>query len=273
MSSDTTIHHIPMDRILPPETPSRLTLDRDAIADLATSIATLGLLEPIGVQPTQPPGHYRLIYGHRRYLALRQLGHLHAPAIILPEGIDPRDARLAENTHRVQLTPVEEAREIQHLHAAGLSTHAIARRLGKSPQWTENRLRLLGYPDDLLDAIHTHHLPLAVADALARVDHPGYRAYLIDEAIRHGATAATAAAWAQHYAANRPRLEANTDTVEAIAAERHQYQILAPCEYCNTQHPMQRSRLWRLCPDCSHQLHAATRPDQATQDHTSTTHA
>lgn len=255
--------HVPLDKIAEPADPSRLVIEESSLHELAASISRLGLLEPIGLQAIPGTDRYQLVYGHRRLRAVHHLGWFDVPAIILPAHLSEAEARQHENSQRVQLTPVEEAKEIHRWLGQGQSIDTVASILGKSPTWVMQRHRLLRYPDDLLGAVHAHGLALAVADQLAHVEHAGYRVHLIDEALRHGATAATAAAWVQHYHANKARVEANTETVEQIAQERHAYKIVAPCEYCGTDTELQQSRVWRLCPTCTSGLVQARRQGAA----------
>lgn len=250
---------VQLDKIDEPDEPSRLSLDEPSLHELAASLARLGLLEPIGLQPLPPSDRFRLVYGHRRFRAARHLGWYTIPAVILPAHLDETEARQAENGQRVQLTPVEEARELRRWHTRGDSIADIASRVGKSETWVHHRLRLLRYPDDILEAIHTHQLPLAVADLLAQIEHAGYRAHMTDDAIRHGASAATAACWLAHYQTDRARLEHNMNTVEEIAARRATWKMYSPCEYCGTEAELQTTRIWRLCPDCTAGLLQARR--------------
>lgn len=257
MSTRHETHLVPIDRIREPENPSRLTIDPEAVAALAASLARLGLLEPIGLSTTDAGATYTVIYGHRRLLAARFLGWYDIPALILPAGISHLEARQAENNQRVQLTPVEEARELAHWHDQGETIPTLAARVNRSANWVAARLRLLKYPDDILTAIHSHGLPLTVADLLAQIDHAGYRTHMTRDALDNGASANTVAVWLAHYHANHARLAANMDTVEEIAAHRDAYRILAPCEYCGDQTDLQMTRMWRLCAPCGAGLTAA----------------
>lgn len=250
---------VPLDRIREPQNPSRLAMDLDAIAELASSIARQGLLQPIGLKPIGDGAELEIVYGHRRYTAVRSLGWYTIPAVLLPADISELDARQAENSQRVQLTPVEEAYELLRYQEQGHTVAQIAARVSRSPHWVAERLRLLAFPDNILGAIHAHGLPLSVAAHLSTVDHDSYRENLIQEALRHGATAATAASWVQHYHAERPRLIANQTTVDEIAARRGDYRILSPCEYCGDQTDLELTRSWRLCASCSDALTVAKR--------------
>lgn len=259
------LEHVQTDLIDEPVTPSRIHIDEASLHELARSIGRLGLLEPIGVQLIPQTGRYRLVYGHRRFRACQHLGWFTIPSILLPAHLSEAEARQHENAQRVQLTPVEEAREIARWLDTGKSPAAVASMLGKSETWVVQRHRLLRYPDDLLTAIHTHGLALVVADILARVEHDGYRQYLTDEALRNGATSATAAAWVQHWEANRARVEANQNTIEELAVQRLTYRVTVPCEYCDSPTDLERSRVWRLCPECTQGLTAARAGKTATE--------
>jgi ParB/RepB/Spo0J family partition protein len=257
LSTNNELRIVPVDLIDEPPTPSRLDIDEAAIHELAASIAAHGLLEPIGLKPDATTGRFRLVYGHRRLLAIRTLGRYDVAALILPEHLSEEAARQHENNQRVQLTPLEEARELRRWHDQGDSVLAIAARVNRSTSWVQQRLRLLRYPDDVLTAIHKHGLALGVADLLSQIEHPGYRELMLTDALANGASATTVAVWLQHYFANQARIEANTNTVAEIAATRDSYRIMAPCEYCAAPTELQQTRMWRLCPECSQGLRAA----------------
>jgi ParB/RepB/Spo0J family partition protein len=269
LQTSTELRHLPVDLIDEPHTPSRIDIDEAGIHELAASIATQGLLEPIGVKPAGDSGRFRLVYGHRRLLAVRTLGRFDIAALILPETVSEEAARQHENNQRVQLTPVEEARELRRWHDAGESHLAIAARVSRSLTWVQQRLRLLRYPDDVLTAVHKHGLPLAVADLLSQITHQGYRELMTSDALAHGASSTTVACWLQHYLANQARIEANNDMVAEIAANRHTYKVMAPCEYCGDPTDMQLTHLWRLCRHCTDGLRKAL----AAQEEETTHHA
>lgn len=242
---------IRLDLIDPPETASRLWIDETSIHELAASISRQGLLEPIGVKPYGTEGRVRLCYGQRRLFAMRSLGWYETPAMILPQNVSEDEARQHENNQRVQLTPVEEAYDVRRWHQKGETIQSIAAKLSRSTTWVQQRLRLANYPDDILTAVHEHGLPLAVADILADITHTPYRKHMTDEAVRHGATAAVASAWLAHYLTEQSRLERNMDTVEEVAARRSDFKIMSPCDYCGEQEELQRTKVWRLCSNCS----------------------
>lgn len=254
-----TLEHVNLDAILEPPHQLRATIDSLSLRELADSIARVGLLEPIGLAPADDGARFTIIYGHRRFLACRLLAWQTIPALIHDGHADPVDIALAENLHRTELTPVEEARALRALQDRGHTLDELAHVSRKSDSWVDGRLRLLDYPDDLQAAIHAHGLPLTVAAHLAQIDHAPYREYLTRDAVAHGATARTVSSWVQHYLAERERVIANTDTVEQIAAQRADFVILAPCDYCGTRENLEHTRSWRLCSPCSTALREAQR--------------
>lgn len=254
MTEHATIAHVPLDQIQPPPHQLRSEIDPAALADLADSLAAHGQLQPIGLQPQRGDPCYVIIYGHRRYLAAQALGWTTIAAIIHPPHADRLNLALAENMQRSDLTPIEEARALAMLVARGLPTHTIAGMVRRSPAWCDSRLRLLKLPDDIQDAIHRHQLPVSIAHALARIDHESYRAYLVRDALAHGASLRTVESWVQHFLTERETITRNSDMVDEIAARRDQYVVLAPCGWCADPVPFETLHTWRLCTACHSQL-------------------
>ena len=87
----------------------RQQLQPEEIDGLAQSIALLGQLTPVSVRPDIENGGYVLIAGHKRYAALKQLGHSEIRAEVRPDGEAEACERAAENLVRSPLNPYEEA--------------------------------------------------------------------------------------------------------------------------------------------------------------------
>lgn len=144
---------------------------RDDIGDvteLAASIAEVGLLEPLVVQPDHD--RYQLLAGHRRLAAVQQLGWTEVPAVIRPvesDGLDDASRiviQLVENLQRRDLDPFEEARGLAQLKALGWKQADIAKRIGRSPGHVSKRLALLDLPDEL-----TEHIDGLTTDSLTKI--------------------------------------------------------------------------------------------------------
>ncbi len=248
---------LPLDMINEPPHQLRLSFDADALRALADDMAVRGLLQRIRVHPAPDTGRFTICVGHRRYLAARLI-HWHTiPADVTPPCHDCSGDAASENLNRSDLTPLEEALFLQRLYQRDGDTIALAHITRRSVPWVEARLALLTYPEDLKHAIHTEHLPLAVAALLAQIDHDPYRQHLLRDALDNGASARTVAVWVQHYHANAPRLRHNLDTVEAVAAQRSDFKVLAPCDYCGDHEQLEHTRTWRLCSRCTAGLRTA----------------
>jgi ParB family chromosome partitioning protein len=122
----------------------REAFDEEAMAELVSSIESVGLLQPVVVR-AMGADRYQLVMGERRWRAVRQAGLTTIPAIVRDTDDDAmlRDA-LLENLHRQELNPLEEAAAYgQLLEDFGVTHEELARRLGRSRAQVSNTLRLL----------------------------------------------------------------------------------------------------------------------------------
>lgn len=234
----------------PPE-PLRLGVSVANIEELATSLETHGLLQPILVRPSSTG--YEIIAGHRRYLAAIKNGWSEIEAKILPKGTeDVEILSLAENVHRENLTPIEEARLIRSLvieQARDVDT--VARRFGKSRAWVDTRLAIADYPDDLKTAIHAGQVSLSSAKELVRVNDEGYRGYLIEQATLNGCSAQTARLWADDWHRTLQHTGQTPTAGDRPPAEYAGQTVGVSCTGCAQLHPIARLRPFYFCLPCA----------------------
>lgn len=145
--------------------------DEAAIEGLAQSIRENGLITPITLRRL-PQGGYGLIAGERRLRALRKLGKVWADAVVMEaDEADSRALSLIENLQRENLSCLEEARAMRELiRATGLTQEAVARKLGHSPAFVANRLRLLRLPDEVQAVVARDNLSERHARALLALE-------------------------------------------------------------------------------------------------------
>ncbi|MCI4345858.1 MAG: ParB/RepB/Spo0J family partition protein [Thermoplasmata archaeon] len=133
----------------------------ESVRELAASIKTQGVLEPVVVTKEKGTKGYRLVFGFRRAAAARLAGLITVPAVVR-EFTDTEilEAQLVENLQREDLSPLEEARALQKvLGGEGAPSQGeLAKRIGKSQPWLSNRIRLLGLPEPALKAIESEDL-------------------------------------------------------------------------------------------------------------------
>lgn len=242
--------NFPLDAIDPPEHQHRTELDHTELGRLADSLNELGLLQPIGLVREVDSHRARLVWGWRRFNAARLAHWVTIRARIFPPGYDADRARAAENEFRQDLNPIERAQVCARWLSEGLALAEIARRMRREVGTVQGWLDLLQLPDDLRDAVATGALSASVARELARVDFDAYRADLLNEAIRTGATTRVVASWAAYYAADRDRIITNTITVNEIVQRAGQYRTKVICEAGGEEVPIEDSRSIRVCVEC-----------------------
>lgn len=145
---------VSLDAIRPnPEQP-RAKVELGALEELAASIRTMGVLQPLLVTPAPERG-YTLVAGERRWRAARLAGLATVPVVVTSlAGDELLTAALVENLQREDLSPLEEARAYQRLlETTGESQGDIARRVGKSRSAVANALRLLRLPDAVRESL------------------------------------------------------------------------------------------------------------------------
>lgn len=116
------------------------------IPELAESIATVGLLEPLVVRPVEDG--YRLVCGYRRHAACSQLGIESVPCHVR-EMTDREEilANLAENETRRPVNPIETGKTLKRMQDEfGFKQQEMADQLGKTQTWVSNHLRILDLP-------------------------------------------------------------------------------------------------------------------------------
>jgi len=148
------LREIPPDLIQPNARQPRRTFDQARLAELAESIRTRGVLQPIVVRPLAG-GSFELVAGERRLRAAQMVELATIPALVRDtEDWERLDIALAENMARVDLNPVEEARACAMLvDDLGLTKQEVGRRVGRSRVAISNLIRLLELPEEALELI------------------------------------------------------------------------------------------------------------------------
>jgi ParB/RepB/Spo0J family partition protein len=257
----TTSHTAQIDlrAIIEPGHQLRQSINAEQLGELADSIAAEGLLQPIGLRGPSTDGRYEIVWGHRRFLAVSLLRWNTIEARIFPPDYDPLLAAVAENEMRVDLTPMEQAHAVKKMLDAGYPEAGIARTFRHSAQWVRERIELLTLPTDLQTAVHDRRLTIAAARILGDVDHDDYRAALVAEAQRTGASATTIDVWRAHYLADRDRIIRNRETVAEISSRREAWKIMVPCELCELDFEYANTVSVRVCVPCRNELDQAVR--------------
>lgn len=169
-SGVSVTREIPLGSISPnPEQPRR-TFDPDELQQLADSIATHGLLQPILV--VESGDGYVLIAGERRLRAVTRLQLETIPAVVRTANEQERlELALVENIQRSDLNALDEARAYRHLmDEYGLTQERVAERVGRSRPAVANTLRILETAPKVQQAVAAGNISGGHARALAGLD-------------------------------------------------------------------------------------------------------
>lgn len=166
-SSNSPLKMLSIASISPLPGNPRKHFDEAALDELAASIATRGVIQPIIVRPTGN-GQFQLVAGERRWRAAQKARLHEIPALV--RDLDESEVMalaLIENLQREDLNPVEEARAYQRLaDDEGMTQVEIARMVEKSRSHVANIQRLLGLPEVVLDLVEAGKLSMGHARAL-----------------------------------------------------------------------------------------------------------
>ena len=145
----------------------RSLIKSESLVDLVESIKEHGILEPLVVAKT--PAGFQIVAGERRWRAAKIVGMKTVPVIIretTSQGM--LEMALVENVQREELNPIERAQGFQRLiDEFTLPVTEIAKRIGKSPAYVSNTLRLLALPDAIKDGLISNDITEGHARAIA----------------------------------------------------------------------------------------------------------
>lgn len=168
--TDRQIHLIPIDELQPNPLQPRGAITPESLVDLIDSIKEHGILEPLVVAKT--PAGFQIIAGERRWRAAKYAGLPHVPAVV--KTTSPRgmlELAIVENVQRVDLNALDRAKGFDRLISEfGLINADISQRIGKSPAYVANSLRLLRLPDALKDGLLSGLITEGHARALAAIE-------------------------------------------------------------------------------------------------------
>ena len=179
---------LPFTSIVPSRTQPRKNFDEAGLEELAESIRSRGVLQPIIVRRAMRG--YEIVAGERRFRAAQKAGLKDIPVVIkdLTAG-DAFQVALIENIQRQDLDPLEEAAAFLRLSEEfDLNQEAIAKAVGKSRAAVTNRLRLLKLPPPVLTLLAEGKLTAGHARALMTLEKADDMLHLARSLIQRSAT-------------------------------------------------------------------------------------
>jgi ParB family chromosome partitioning protein len=164
---------LPVDLLQRGKYQPRVDMRQESLGELADSIKSRGLVQPILVRPLPRPGpnesqRYEIIAGERRWRAAQMAGLSEIPAVI--RDVADEDAvamALIENIQREDLNPLEEAKALLRLiEEFGLTHLAAAEAVGRSRAAVSNLLRLMELTDEVKELLESRQIEMGHARAL-----------------------------------------------------------------------------------------------------------
>lgn len=196
-ATTATVELVQLDPRSLAEHPANIRTDLGDVTELAASIRTVGILEPVIVVPvtevdgdvqngSDEKGGYRIIAGHRRVAAAIQAKQATVPCVVRPDlngDVEQLTGMIVENVLRTNLTPAEEAAAYAQLAAFDLTPAAIAKRTGRSGKKVRDALALHALPEQVKDRVANDTMTLDEAAAIAEfADDPKAHARLLKAA-------------------------------------------------------------------------------------------
>jgi len=179
------IRELEIDLIRPGQQQPRTSFDQAKLDELAQSIRTTGIIQPLLVRPVG--GVFELVAGERRWRAAQIAGLARVPAIVR-EIPDERLLELAliENIQRQELNAIEEANAYKRLiDTLGLTQDEVAKRVGRDRSFITNYLRVLKLPTEIQRMIENEKLSFGHARTLLGVRRPVMKRRLAQKIIKH----------------------------------------------------------------------------------------
>ena len=178
----------------------RKSFDEDSLYDLAESIKSQGVIQPIIVEE-YAPGKFSIIAGERRFRAAQIAGLKNIPSIVKNLGeIQRMEVSLIENVQRENLNPVEEAFAYQYLiQKSGYTQEEVAKKVGKSRSAITNSIRLLNLPDTIKDDLISGLITSGHARAILSLVNPSDQMLLRNKIVEGDLSVREAEALADDY--------------------------------------------------------------------------
>ncbi len=183
----SAISEIEISRISPnPEQPRR-TFDEESLAELASSIRELGVVQPLTLRMTDD-GNYQIIAGERRWRAASQAGLTSVPAYVRrASDSEMTEMALIENIQREDLNAIEVALGFKQLiEKYSLTQERLSERLGKKRATIANHLRLLKLPAEIQLGLRDRDIDMGHARAILAVNDPKFQLRLYKRILAEG---------------------------------------------------------------------------------------
>lgn len=233
-----------------PEFQSHSNTPGNEISDLAQSIKSLGVIEPLIVRDTDKG--LEIVAGCLRYHASILAGLKAVPCINMT--LDPQAAeilKLHENIKRIPLDHIDQGNTfLMMIETFGMTEKDIADRSGMSISYISQHISLVRLKNELTQAVKNRSISFSQARELMRVDDVDERNRLLRYCQHDGATVQVLKSWVQEYLRTKSISAPPDDSVPSLKYEYENPQTSRQCEACGKHVEISHIRQLFLCPPC-----------------------
>lgn len=248
--SPEQIRSIKLDLIDEPVGRIRLDISEEGVRELAASIEGLGQLQAVLLR--KAGSRFEIVFGHRRFLAVRSLGRKSINAVVKElDDIQVALMRATENVAREDISPVEEGAvyvDLRETH--GLTVDEISQRMRKSVGVVKRRMDLMKMPPCLQKAIHSREINYSVAEELWALGDLGKIEYYLAFAVDHGATRGVVRMWVQDYKKSLRHNQGAGDPGDSLANPMQARPVYVACDLCLGSMELGSETIIRACEVC-----------------------
>lgn len=241
---------IPIDKLVAPVEMARRFTHQQGLDELAASIRLAGIIHPLVVRKVG--SEYEIVCGHRRYLAAKVVGLVEVPCIVI-DGDDTRTnfVKLHENLHRLDMNVMEEAYFFERMKVSGgMSSEQIARSIGRSHDYVDDRLALLKYPADIQKELASNSVTISQAKELARIKDRRVMMTMMDVVKNKGMTVATLSKWVQDYHNTVDQTHVVEGATLPPIPDTSPHVVMSKCTVCTQLVDVVSSNLISVCNQC-----------------------
>lgn len=182
----SAVTELELTKIDPNPTQPRTSFDDATIDELAQSIASVGIIQPLTVRESDY-GRYTIISGERRYKAARKAGLRSVPVYVLKvNDQNLLEMALVENIQREDLNPIEIAITLERLITeCQITQEVLSERVGKNRATIANYIRLLKLPAKIQAAISHNEISMGHAKVLLSIDSDEVQEMILESIIKN----------------------------------------------------------------------------------------
>jgi ParB/RepB/Spo0J family partition protein len=227
------LRDIPMCDVDEPANAMRTQMDDVKLDELVDSIKRIGLQQPIKVRAKA--GRYEIVFGHRRFMAHRQLGE-HSIRAFVHGADEPIGVAhmFAENFMREDVNDADTALWMAQLvEESGYTEEMLIRETRKSADWIGDRFRLLRGDPEVFAALQRGDIKFIVARELNKCPSEKWRRFYLKEAVQLQASGKQVAVWLQHTPDDDAALSMPEVEQQHAAEVQSQAATSIPCVWCS----------------------------------------